>query len=242
MAFEYWRSMARRTPLLFATAVVVAVVAALALTGCQPLATAGTATGDTSPTGAATAAPSATKALVASAAQANKQLGALSVAAAGSIQGYNRDDFATWASQGHGCDTRDIVLERQGRNVVVGADCKISSGTWVSPYNGKTYTKPSQLQIDHLVPLGNAYESGAKSWSTAKKKAFANDLTDHQLIAVDISDNERKGDKDPSQWRPPNKGFWCTYAEDWISVKTVWHLTVTSSERGALGEMLATCT
>jgi hypothetical protein len=182
------------------------------------------------------------KPLVASAAQASRDLKALDVAAARAITGYHRDYFHTWDSQGHGCDTRDIVLRRDGTNVTVTSDCKIVSGTWTSPYNAKTYDSPRDIQIDHVVPLGNAWMSGANAWPNSKREAFANDLKDNELLAVDGSDNERKGDDDPSRWRPPNQDFWCTYAKDWISVKLTWKLTITSAEKSALDQMLHTCT
>jgi Protein of unknown function (DUF1524) len=208
-----------------AAGVVLATVSA-----CQPIDTAAPSGGtDTS------------KPLVASAAQASHELSALQVAANGSISGYVRDDFKTWDSQGGGCDTRDVVLKRDGSGVKVEGECKIVSGTWVSPYNQKTYHSAQDLQIDHLVPLGDAWESGAKDWSASKKEAYANDLKDPLLLAVDVSDNESKGDDDPSGWKPPNHGFWCTYAKDWISVKSVWGLTVTTAEKSALNEMLHTC-
>lgn len=178
----------------------------------------------------------------ADAAAAAQQLQALSVHSSLSMSGYSRDLFHVWANQGGGCDTRDVVLKRQGSDLQVSSDCKITSGSWHSPYNDKTYTNPRQIQIDHLVPLGNAWISGARNWSADQRAAFANDLTRPQLIAVDASDNESKGDSGPEDWKPPNHGFWCTYAEDWITVKTYWRLTVTTSEREALSEMLQTCT
>lgn len=178
----------------------------------------------------------------ASASKASKDLKDLNVDSGLTMAGYSRDKFHIWASQGGGCDTRDVVLKRDGKDVKVTADCKITSGTWESPYNGKTYTKPLDLDIDHLVPLGNAWLSGAKNWTDDQRKAFANDLTRPQLIAVDLTDNRAKGDQNPSQWKPPSHDYWCEYAEDWITVKSYWKLTVTSAEKSALEDMLGTCT
>lgn len=219
-AFRYLRR-----PLVALTAAVVLVTGA----ACQPI-------DDTSDSGSTNGQP-----LVASAAQASAALSKLEVSAGSSIAGYVRDDFKTWDSQGGGCDTRDVVLKRDGSDVKTESDCKIVSGTWVSPYNGKTYHSAQQLQIDHVVPLGDAWRSGAKDWDASKREAFANDLKDPQLLAVDSSDNESKGDDDPSDWKPPRQAFWCTYAKDWISVKSVWHLSITSSEKSALNDMLHTC-
>jgi hypothetical protein len=200
-----------------------------ALTACQPM------QDTTSPSTGAT--PTA-----ASAASATKELDALTVATALSMSGYDRDKFRTWDSQGDGCDTRDVVLKRQGHDVRTTSDCKIIGGTWKSPYNGKTYDSERDLDIDHLVPLGDAWISGAENWSASKREDFANDLKDPQLLAVDLSDNRSKGDDSPADWRPPDHDFWCTYARDWITVKTVWSLSVTSAEKSALDDMLATCT
>ncbi|HKE63269.1 MAG TPA: HNH endonuclease family protein [Micromonosporaceae bacterium] len=176
-----------------------------------------------------------------SAATAASELRTLTVATGLSMAGYSRARFHIWSSQGGGCDTRDLVLKRQGDNVDATADCKIVHGTWTSPYNDKTYTDPQDLQIDHVVPLANAWLSGAKNWTDDQREAFGNDLTRPQLLAVDGHDNESKGDQDPSQWKPPSHDFWCTYAKDWITVKSFWKLTVTTAEKSALQDMLATC-
>jgi hypothetical protein len=200
------------------------------MAACQPLDTTSTdATGSNN-------AP-----VAASAAQAAADLKDLKVATPLSMSGYSRDHFPTWDSQGDGCDTRDVVLKRDGKGVKTSSGCKIYQGTWVSPYNGQSYTDPGKLDIDHIVPLANAWASGAKSWTDDKRESFANDLTRPQLVAVDLSDNRSKGDQDPAQWKPPNHDDWCVYAKDWITVKTYWKLTVTSTEVGALHTMLQTC-
>ncbi len=158
------------------------------------------------------------------------------------MAGYSRTKFHIWAEQGGGCNTRDEVLKRDGQGVTTTATCKITHGTWVSPYNSRQYTNPQQLDIDHLVPLANAWRSGAKNWTDNQREQFANDLTRPQLLAVDLTDNRAKGDQDPSQWKPPNRGFWCRYAQNWVTVKAYWRLTVTASEKQALADMLGTCT
>jgi hypothetical protein len=165
----------------------------------------------------------------------------LTVAVHLSMAGYSRDKFHVWADQGHGCNTREVVLKRDGQGVRTGAGCKATSGTWLSPYNGRTYTDALKLDIDHVVPLANAWASGAKNWTAQQREDFANDLTRPQLLAVDLTDNRAKGDQDPSQWKPPLRSFWCTYAKDWVTVKAYWRLTVTADEKTALNEMLETC-
>jgi hypothetical protein len=159
-----------------------------------------------------------------------------------SMVGYSRTRFRHWIEQAGGCDTREVVLKRQGTNVVAAAgSCKITSGSWLSPYDGVTYTDPLKLDIDHLVPLAAAWRSGAKDWTDAQRQDFANDLTRPQLIAVSLTQNRAKGDQDPSQWKPSSHAYWCQYAEDWVAVKYFWKLTVTVSEKDALTDMLGTC-
>ena len=92
-----------------------------------------------------------------------------------------------------------------------------------------------------MVPLADAWRSGASGWTDARRQDFANDLTRPQLIAVSSTTNRAKGDQDPSQWKPPNRDFWCQYAEDWIAVKRYWALTVTAAEKTALTDMLGAC-
>ena len=209
-----------------ATLAALALAATLALTGCDPATVGGTGSSG-APAG--------------NAGDSTAALNALTVAAGGSMSGYSRDRFPHWISQGNGCDTRDVVLKQQGQGVKATTDCKITSGTWLSPYNNKSYTDPLKLDIDHLVPLAVAWRSGAAKWTDDQRQGFANDLTRPQLYAVDLSDNRSKGDQDPSQWKPPNHDFWCTYAESWITVKTYYKLSVTTAEKGALQEMLGTC-
>jgi hypothetical protein len=169
------------------------------------------------------------------------QLDQLTVDSGLTMAGYSRAKFHIWAEQGGGCNTRDMVLKRDGQGVTTTATCKITHGRWTSPYNAKTYTDPQQMDIDHVVPLANAWRSGAKNWTDAQREQFANDLTRPQLLAVDTTDNRAKGDQDPSQWKPPNHGFWCQYASDWVTVKAYWRLTVTAPEKQALADMLGTC-
>lgn len=133
------------------------------------------------------------------------------------------------------------MLQRDGDGVTVGSDCYPTVGSWTSVYSGTTTSDPSKVQIDHIVPLGDAWASGASGWTTAQREKLANDLTDPQLIAVDASSNESKGDRDPSEWMPPLQSEWCFYARDWIQVKTVFTLTITTGEKSALSDRLDTC-
>ncbi|KAH7115243.1 secreted protein-like protein [Dendryphion nanum] len=174
-------------------------------------------------------------------AQAQSQLAGLTVAAQGPQTGYSRDLFPHWITQSGSCNTREVVLKRDGSNVVQDSSCAAISGSWYSPFDGATWSAASDVDIDHLVPLSNAWKSGAASWTTARRQSFANDLTNPQLIAVTDDVNQAKGDKGPEAWKPPLTSYYCTYAKMWIKVKSVWALTVTSAEKTALTSMLGSC-
>jgi hypothetical protein len=170
----------------------------------------------------------------------NKQLGELTVAAAGSMKGYSRARFPHWRGTGKNCDVRDSVLQQDGESIKL-SGCNVVGGRWESAYDGLVVTDPADVDIDHVVPLANAWRSGADEWDDSKRGDFANDLTRPQLIAVSQRSNRSKGDQDPSQWKPANKSYWCQYAADWVTVKHYWRLTVTSAEKAALTDMLEGC-
>ncbi|KAH6676603.1 secreted protein-like protein [Halenospora varia] len=175
------------------------------------------------------------------AAAAKTALAALTVAAQGPQTGYSRDLFPTWNTISGTCNTRETVLKRDGTNVVVNSACASTSGSWYSVYDGATWTAASDVDIDHMVPLSNAWKSGAASWTTAQRQAFANDLTNPQLLAVTDNVNQAKSDSGPEDWKPPLTSFYCTYARMWVKVKSVYALTITSAEKTALTSMLNTC-
>ncbi|MFD8019124.1 HNH endonuclease family protein, partial [Streptomyces lavendulae] len=133
------------------------------------------------------------------------------------------------------------VLARDGQDVVRDEQCRAVSGTWFSPYDDRTLTAASQVDIDHIVPLANAWRSGADTWDTPTRKAFANDLENPQLIAVSAASNRSKGDQSPDQWSPPSRAYWCTYSRAWTHIKHVYRLNVTEAERDQLNVMLDTC-
>ncbi|MGP3973527.1 HNH endonuclease family protein [Streptomyces sp. 8N114] len=178
---------------------------------------------------------------VPSAATARRELSGLKVAAHRSMSGYSREKFPHWSAQGDSCDTREKVLARAGTDVKRNAECRAVSGHWTSLYDGKEITDASELDIDHMVPLANAWRSGADGWTQRKREAFANDLTHPQLLAVTASTNRTKGDQGPEEWQPPAKTSWCTYARAWTAVKSTYELTVTRAEKQKLDDMLETC-
>lgn len=167
------------------------------------------------------------------------ELNSLTVQSQGSMTGYSRDKFPHWISQGGGCDTRQVVLKRDAD--YYSGSCPVTSGKWYSYYDGVTVYSPSEIDIDHIVPLAEAWRSGASSWTTEKRQNFANDLNGPQLIAVTASVNRSKGDQDPSTWQPPRSGARCAYAKWWIHTKYRWGLHLQSSEKSALQSMLNTC-
>ena len=121
-------------------------------------------------------------------------------------------------------------------------DCIVEAGQWLAPYSAITVTDPGDLDIDHMVPLRNAHNSGAWEWTAERKRLYANYLDDSQhLIAVTARANRSKGARGPEDWKPDDRTYWCQYATDWITVKSTWELTVTRDEQGALAAMLHTC-
>lgn len=170
---------------------------------------------------------------------AQVELTALPVAAERSLTGYSRDLFPHWTSSG-GCTTRQRVLIRDGIDVAVDSGCQPVAGRWFSPYDGITVHSASGVDIDHVVPLAEAWRSGADSWSTSERRSFANDLYWPQLRATSDDSNQSKGDQDPASWKP-RAAYHCTYAKMWIRSKYAWGLTVDPAEKSALQSMLNTC-
>lgn len=175
-------------------------------------------------------------------ATAQSQLAALPVEAEDSMTGYSRDLFKHWITPtGTTCSTRESVLKRDGDGVSVGTDCYPTKGSWFSEYDGVTLTSPADVDIDHVVPLAEAWRSGAQQWTATQRQNFANDLTGPQLIAVSASSNRSKGDQDPSTWLPTRTSYRCTYAKMWVASKYRWGLSIQSSEKSVLTTQLASC-
>ncbi|MEU1347567.1 HNH endonuclease family protein [Streptomyces sp. NPDC005775] len=176
-----------------------------------------------------------------SASTARTYLGELTVKAEGSSSGYSRDKFPHWITQSGACNTREVVLKRDGTNVSQDSSCAAVSGSWYSQYDGATWTAASDLDIDHMVPLAEAWRSGASSWTNAERQAYANDLTRPQLIAVTDNVNQSKSDQDPATWLPSRTAYKCTYVRAWVHVKHYYDLTVDSAEKSALQTVLNGC-
>lgn len=157
-------------------------------------------------------------------------------------KGYDRKLFPHW-SVSKGCTTRESVLRRDALvkfpSRTSSDSCKVVSGTWFSVYDGRTLYRASDLDVDHVVALSEAWKSGAHAWPHSRRKAFANDLSDpRSLRAVTDYVNQAKGDKDPSGWLPPHKGALCVYVSDWVAVKLRWKLSVDPREYAALRSVL----
>ncbi|MEW2290510.1 HNH endonuclease family protein [Streptomyces sp. NPDC047841] len=158
--------------------------------------------------------------------------------------GYERRKFKHWVdADKDGCDTRTEVLKAEA--VVVpeqGASCGLSGGAWFSPYDDRFIQGPRGLDIDHLVPLAEAWDSGASDWSAKEREAYANDLGDDRaLIAVSAASNRSKADQDPSTWLPPAVGYRCQYVTDWVADKMRWGLSIDAGEQAALTKVLGNC-
>lgn len=218
-----------------------AIVGTLAVSGCGE---SGSADSDEASPASSPPAP----------ANADRLLTELRVAERVQPDDYDRDAFGSpWAdTDGNGCNQRDDVLLRDAVTGTVrtghqgSCDHDVLAGTWIDPYAGRVHhltdaKAPAQaqaVQIDHVVPLAEAWVSGAREWSDARREQYANDLGG--LLAVDGRTNASKGASDPAAWRP-RKAYQCAYATRWIDTKHRWRLTADPSEVRALREMLGYC-
>lgn len=159
--------------------------------------------------------------------------------------GYDRDLFDHWVdADGDRCDARREVLIAEAVSTPrVGTSCSLSGGEWFSVYDGVTETGTgSGFDVDHVVPLAEAWDSGAYAWDGDTRRRYANDLGyAHSLVAVSSSSNRQKGAGDPADWLPPRVSARCWYAEAWIAVKTRWDLSVDSAELQALRSVVSQC-
>ena len=176
-----------------------------------------------------------------SAGTARSYLASLTVASEHSRTGYSRDLFPHWITISGACDTRETILKRDGTGVTTDSSCAATGGSWYSPYDGATWTAASDVDIDHLIPLAEAWDSGAYNWTTSKRQALANDLTRPQLLAVTDNVNQSKGDQDPGTWWPSRTAYRCTYAGAWVQVKQYYAMTVDTAEKNALSSVLNGC-
>ena len=178
--------------------------------------------------------------------QTQKQITPKISAIPSNIPEYDRDEWKHWTDFDRDCqNTRHEVLIAESLSTVrfkTSRGCQVASGLWVDPYTGQTIYESTKLDVDHMVPLKNAHISGGWAWDKNRKEQFANYMSDPaHLIAVTASANRKKGAKGPEDWKPTNSSYWCTYATDWIRIKTSWDLTFTTDEWRSLESMKRDC-
>lgn len=179
-------------------------------------------------------------------------LDSLPVHPSASMDGYSRDQFGrAWTDDnddelGHNhCDTRDDILARDLTDVVRQGSCVVMWGVLDDPYTGRVIVfhhgpkTSAQIQIDHVVPLADAWRTGAQQLTPEIRTNLANDP--RNLLAVEGRANTVKSDQDASQWLPPNSAFHCTYVDKQISIKAAYHLWVTPEEKDAMRKVLSSC-
>ncbi|MGL4176394.1 MAG: HNH endonuclease family protein [Dermatophilaceae bacterium] len=161
--------------------------------------------------------------------------------------GYDRDLFPHWSDLDGDCrDTRHEVLVSEAEpdtplTYTSSARCSVDTGRWFSYYDRVSWTDASDLDVDHLVPLAEAWGSGASGWSTDQREDYANDIGDRRtLVAVTDDVNQAKSDKDPAEWLPTYDR--CRYVAEWVAVKIRWGLTADDAERATLQDQAGSCT
>lgn len=158
--------------------------------------------------------------------------------------GYQREYFKLWVDADRdGCNTRKEVLLSEAKvRPSENSSCTLFGGRWKSPYDNQTFTNARSLDIDHMVPLSEAWQSGAYRWDADTRERYANDLGySRSLIAVSAASNRSKSDQDPYLWMPPNHAYWCQYVGDWIAIKYRWGLTIDSTEKRDLQNKVRAC-
>ncbi|MFF3733342.1 HNH endonuclease family protein [Streptomyces sp. NPDC002476] len=158
--------------------------------------------------------------------------------------GYKRDSFRHWVDEDKdGCSTRnEVLLAEATKKPELGAKCALTGGEWLSYYDEVTVTEARKLDIDHMVPLAEAWDSGASAWDPDRRMRYANDLdSERSLVAVTANTNRSKADKDPSEWMPPADSAKCTYLADWTATKLRWKLSADGKERAALEKLATGC-
>lgn len=177
-------------------------------------------------------------------ATATELLSYLSVAPESNGSSYSRSLFRHWSdADRNGCNTREeVLLLESSIPITPGRGCRITRGKWFSEFDGRTFTSAASLDIDHFVPLKEAWDSGASGWNSRTREAFANDLGfAGSLIAVSASSNRSKSDRDPADWIPTRTAFRCNYAVTWVQVKYRWGLSADEREVAALRNLLGLC-
>ncbi|MFI8365225.1 HNH endonuclease family protein [Streptomyces sp. NPDC085612] len=160
--------------------------------------------------------------------------------------GYQRTSFRHWNAgeqPADGCNTRaEVLLAEAIVYPEIGPGCTLTGGTWWSYYDEREVTPAGALDIDHMVPLAEAWDSGAAAWTAARREAYANDQGQlASLVAVTARSNRSKADQDPAEWLPPSADALCRYGAEWTATKLRWGLAVDEAERDRLLDIAAGC-
>lgn len=172
-------------------------------------------------------------------------LGTLAIKGRAPKTGYERAQFGGGWKLVDGCDTRNIILHRDLKQPIVGDGCKVLSGTLNDPYTGtivlfeRGADTSDDVQIDHVVALSNAWQTGAQQLDAQRRIELANDPL--ELLAVEGKANQQKSDGDAATWLPSNKTFRCQYVSRQVAVKAKYRLWVTQSEHDAISRVLSAC-
>ena len=156
--------------------------------------------------------------------------------------GYDRDLFPHWITR-NGCTTRNrVLIDESTITVTRNSNCTVTAGRWYSLFDDVWVDVPRSLDVDHMVPLAEAWRSGARNWTESTRRAFANDLDDpRSLIAVSASSNRSKSDSDPADWLPSYTAHRCDYVGAWVAIKHRWELSIDSREKAAIQRVLSGC-
>ncbi|MEU8851918.1 HNH endonuclease family protein [Streptomyces sp. NPDC048564] len=163
-----------------------------------------------------------------------------------SRDGYDRSKFRHWNTgddPADGCNTRaEVLLHEAIDPPTLGPGCRLTGGTWFSYYDATVVASASGLDIDHMVPLAEAWDSGASAWTPQHREAYANDQgAEASLVAVTARSNRSKADQDPAEWMPPAADVHCRYLAEWVGTKLRWALAVDDGELATLEGAASSC-
>lgn len=155
---------------------------------------------------------------------------------------YDRTAWGRWADADGDCqDARAEVLIAESLAPVQldRRGCRVLKGLWRCPYTGRLLTDARQVEVDHVVPLKEAHDSGGARWPAWRKRAYYSDLAPEHLAAVSKRANRQKGARDPARWLPQQGQ--CSYLQAWAAIKARWGLGMDPAERTAVAHGLASC-
>ncbi|GHH27210.1 HNH endonuclease family protein [Streptomyces lanatus] len=163
-----------------------------------------------------------------------------------SRDGYDRNKFRHWNTGDNpvdGCNTRaEVLIHVAVTPPAVRPAHRLTGGSWYSYYDATVVMSASGLDIDHMIPLAEAWDSGASAWTPRRREAYANDQgAETSLVAVTARSNRSKADQDPAEWLPPAADVHCRYLAEWVGTKLRWALAVDNVELAALENASASC-